>query len=91
MSDDENDDGEEDVSLRCNAKVEKPKSRIESAVFDEELDTLAKSRKRRLSQEPQGNKKKRKEQTEQENDNRTALLEGEWCVRWNKLSKNIYS
>ena len=90
MSDDENDDGKEDVSLRCNAKVEKPKSRTESAVFDEELDTLAKNRKRRLSQEPQGNKKKRKEQTEQEND-RTALLEGEWRVRWNKLSKNICS
>lgn len=77
MSDEENDDGREDVSLQRNTKVEQPKNRVESGVFDEELDTVAKSRKRRLSQETQGNKKRHKEQTEQEN-NRTALLEGEY-------------
>ena len=75
MSDDDNDeDGREDVSLRCDTKVEKPKSRKESGAFDEELDTVAKSRKRRHSQETQGNKKRHKEE---EKDDRTTLLEGE--------------
>lgn len=75
MSDGDSDDGREDVSLRCSTEVQKPRSRIESGAFDEELDTVAKSRKRRHSQETPGNKKKRKEEGKE--DDRTALLEGE--------------
>ena len=82
MSDDDNEEAEEEVSLRCSTKDEKLKGRTESGVFDEELDTVAKDRKRRFSQETQARtrahiKKRRKEQSGQENDNRTALLEGE--------------
>lgn len=69
--DDDDDDAREDVSLRSS---EKPKSRQESGVFDEELDAVAKNRKRRFSQEAKGDKKRLKEQ--QENDKRTASLEG---------------
>ena len=78
MSDD-NDEAGEEVSLRCSTKVEKPKGRTESGAFDEELDTVAKNKKRRLSQETQAHKKRRKEQSRQENekDNKTTLLEGE--------------
>ena len=85
MSDDDDDDGKEDVALRCDTKVEKPKSRTESGAFDEELDTVAKSRKRRHSQETQGKKKGCKEQ---ESNNRTASLEGE-CMEysWSRLTK----
>ena len=78
MSDDDN--CEVEVSLRCNIKDDKPKSRTESGAFDEELETVAKSRKRRLSHETQAHKKRRKEQSQQENDNKTALLEGEKCI-----------
>jgi len=74
MSEDENDDIREDIPLQC---VEKPKSRIESTVFDEELDTVAKSRKRKLSQETQVRKKSCKEQTQKAKDDHTASLEGE--------------
>ena len=78
MSDDnDNEEEGEEISLRCSTKVEKPKSRTESGVFDDELDTVAKNRKRRLSQETQAHKKRRKGQSKQENDNKTALLEGE--------------
>ena len=75
MSDDDND--AEEVSLRYNTKDEKPKSRTESGAFDEELETVAKSQKRKLSRETQAHKKRRKEQSQQENDSKTALLEGE--------------
>ena len=80
MSDDDCDDeAKEEGSLRCSTNVEKPKSRTESGVFDEELDTVAKSRKRKLSQETQrAHKKRRRGESQQENENKTALLEGEW-------------
>ena len=79
MSDDESDNGREDsASSQCSPKTKKPKSRIESGAFDAELDAEAKSRKRRLSrQDTRVHKKKREEQSQQENDNRTAILEGE--------------
>lgn len=75
MSDDDNEEAGEEVS--GSTKVEKLKGRTESRVFDEELDTVAKNRKRRFSQGTQAHKKKHKEQSGQENDNKTALLEGE--------------
>lgn len=79
MSDDENDATEDTTfhSLQSGgANVEKPKGRIESGAFDEELDAVAKNRKRR-SQEAQVHKKRHKRDTgRQPNDNRTALLEG---------------
>ena len=75
MSDDDNEEAGEEVS--GSTKVEKLKSRSESGVFDEELETVAKNRKRKPSQETRAHKKRRKERPGQENDNRTALLEGE--------------
>lgn len=87
MSDDENDTAREDTSLQCNAKVEKPKSRTESKAFDEELDTVANSRKRRPSQQTGICKKKREEQMQSTaNDNQTALLEGKWSSTYLRIS-----